>query len=97
MNLIKSISNQYKKSIHNFIFNSINKINNKRNNESCHGIIINNNTYNTTLNIFTENKQKNNNINNINQIKNKKHLRTNSVCKKIIRLFMNNYFIKKIK
>ena len=78
MNLIKSISNQYRKSIPNFIFNSINKINNKRNNESSCGNIINNNTYNTTLNIFTENKQKNNDINNISLIKNKKHLRTNS-------------------
>ena len=82
MNLIKSISNQYKKSIPNFIFNSINSINNKRNSELSYGNIINNNTYNTTLNIFTEKKPEKNskvyNINNISRIEHKKHIRTSS-------------------
>ena len=82
MNLIKSISNQYKKSIPNFIFNSINSINNKRNSDLSYGNIINNNTYNTTLNIFTEKKSekksKEYDINNISRIEHKKHLRTSS-------------------
>jgi hypothetical protein len=86
MNLIKTISNQYKKSIPNFIFNSINNLNNisnKRNsNDLSYGNIINNNTYNTTLNIFTEKhpEKKLNilDINNLSKIEDKKHLRTNS-------------------
>ena len=82
MNLIKTISNQYQKSIPNFIYNSINTINNKRNNDLSYGNIINNNTYNTTLNIFTEKhpekKIKILDINNISKIEDKKHLRTNS-------------------
>ena len=86
MNLIKTISNQYKKSLPNFIFNSINNLNNisnKRNsNDLSYGNIINNNTYNTTLNIFTEKhpEKKLNilDINNISKIEDKKHLRTNS-------------------
>ena len=82
MNLIKSISNQYKKSLPNFIFNSINNINNKRNGDLSCGNIINNNTYNTTLNIFTEKqpekKLKIFDINNFSKIEDKKHLRTNS-------------------
>ena len=83
MNLIKTISTKYKKSIPNFIFNSINNVNNKRNNDlTYYGNIINNNTYNTTLNIFTdketEKAEKFFDINNISRISNKKHLRTNS-------------------
>ena len=83
MNLIKTISNQYRKSLPNFIFNSINNLNNKRNsNDLSYGNIINNNTYNTTLNIFTEkHPEKKLNIleiNNISKIEDKKHLRTNS-------------------
>ena len=75
MNLIKIISTQYKKSIPNFIFNSINSVNNKRNSDLTYGNIINNNTYNTTLNIFTEKQSE---INNINELSDIKHLRTNS-------------------
>ena len=83
MNLIKTISNQYRKSIPNFIFNSINNLNNKRNNNDLsYGNIINNNTYNTTLNIFTEKHPEKRlnilDINNISKIEDKKHLRTNS-------------------
>ena len=48
MNLIKTISNQYKKNWPNFIFNSINNLNNmnnKRNSSDLiYGNIINNNT-----------------------------------------------------
>ena len=52
MNLIKTISSQYKKSLPHFIFNSINNISskNKRNyNDLSCGNIINNNTYNTRI------------------------------------------------
>ena len=83
MNLIKTISTKYRKSIPNFIFNSINSANIYRNNrELTHGNIINNNTYNTTLNIFTEKHSKNPKkyleVNNINNISDIKHLRTNT-------------------
>ena len=89
MNLIKTISNKYKKSIPNFIFNSINSVKSPKNNrELTLGNIINNNTYNTTLNIFTEKQSESpkkfldinniNNINNINDLSDIKHLRTNT-------------------
>ena len=97
MNLIKTISTQYKKSIPNFIFNSINNVNNKRNSDLTYGNIINNNTYNTTLNIFTnknsDNKQNLFDINNISEIKHKKHIRTNSELQENRKLFYSPILI----
>ena len=103
MNLIKSISNQYKKSIPHFIFNSINNINNsnKRNyNDLSCGNIINNNTYNTTLNIFTEkhissHNKSFNNDNNLNEIK--RHIRNNSDIQKNKQPFYFQIFYDKEK
>jgi len=96
MNLIKTISTKYKKSLPNFIYNSINNLNSKRNSELTYGNIINNNTYNTTLNIYTgkqlENQPKFIDINNMNEISEIKHLRGGSELKEDKEPFYSQLF-----
>ena len=96
MNLIKTISTKYKKSLPNFIYNSINNLNSKRNSELSYGNIINNNTYNTTLNIYTgkqiENQPKFIDIDNMNESGELKHLRGGSEFKENKEPFYSQLF-----